>query len=58
MKFIPISKTTEYRISRYSYFIIYSMNNGVYTYGGKPEEIFKHLYEQNEEYLKVLKNDK
>lgn len=31
-----------------SYFIIYSINKDVhtYTYGGKPEEIFKHLFKE------------
>ena len=55
IKIKEINKETH---TNNSYFIIYSINNGVYTYGGKPEEIFKHLYEQNEEYLKVLKDDK
>ena len=40
-----------------SYFVIYSINKGIYTYGGKPEEIFKHLYEQNQQYMESLKND-
>ena len=34
-----------------SYFVIYNINKDVYTYGGNPEEIFKHLFKQYTESL-------
>lgn len=37
-----------------SYFVIYNINKNIFTYGGRPEEIFKHLFK---EYTENLKND-
>lgn len=37
-----------------SYFVIYNINKDICTYGGSPEEIFKHLFK---EYTENLKNE-
>ena len=54
---IKIEEIVKEKHTPNSYFVIYNINKNVFTYGGKPEEIFKHLYEENSKHVESLKND-